>query len=90
MSIGCFIRFPCFGGFRCAVVGQECAHGATLASSLCRAGGDGLLKDATRPPGRKPLAARRIKQVVDLTLHENRRTPHTGACAWAGLAAEPA
>ena len=31
---------------------------------------DGLLKDATRPPGRKPLSARRIKQVVDLTLHE--------------------
>jgi hypothetical protein len=26
---------------------------------------DGLLKDATRPPGRKPLSARRIKQVVD-------------------------
>src|SRR5262252_7651864 len=31
---------------------------------------DGLLKDATRPPGRKPLSARKIKQVVDLTLHE--------------------
>src|SRR5215471_848012 len=33
-------------------------------------GVDGLLKDATRPPGRKPLSARKIKQVVDLTLHE--------------------
>ena len=33
-------------------------------------GVDGLLKDATRPPGRKPLTARKIKQVVDLTLHE--------------------
>jgi len=30
----------------------------------------GLLKDATRPPGRKPLSARKIKQVVHLTLHE--------------------
>jgi transposase len=33
-------------------------------------GVDGLLKDATRPPGRKPLTARRIKQVVNLTLNE--------------------
>src|SRR6266516_25169 len=30
----------------------------------------GLLKDATRPPRRKPLAAEEIKQVVDMTLHE--------------------
>ena len=53
-------------------------------------GVDGLLKDATGPPGRKPLSARRIKQVVDLTLHE--KPPNgarTGACAWAGLAVEP-
>jgi transposase len=33
-------------------------------------GVDGLLKDATRPPGRKPLTARKIQQVVDLTLNE--------------------
>ena len=33
-------------------------------------GVDGLLKDATRPPGRKPLSARKIKQVINLTLHE--------------------
>jgi transposase len=33
-------------------------------------GVDGLLKDATRPPGRKPFTARKIKQVVNLTLHE--------------------
>src|ERR1700675_4544771 len=33
-------------------------------------GVDGLLRDATRPPGRKPLTARKIKQVVDLTLNE--------------------
>jgi transposase len=33
-------------------------------------GVDGLLKDGTRPPRRKPLAAEKIKQVVDLTLHE--------------------
>ena len=33
-------------------------------------GVDGLSKDATRPPGRKPLTARKIKQVVNLTLNE--------------------
>ena len=33
-------------------------------------GVDGLLKDATRPPGRKPLTARKIKQVVNVTLNE--------------------
>jgi transposase len=33
-------------------------------------GGDGLLKDATRPPRRKPLTAEKIKQVVHMTLHE--------------------
>ena len=34
------------------------------------AGVDGLLKDATRPPRRKPLSAEQIKRVVDLTLEE--------------------
>ena len=34
------------------------------------AGVDGLLKDATRPPRRKPLSAEQIKRVVDLTLKE--------------------
>ena len=33
-------------------------------------GVDGLLKDATRPPRRKPLTAEKIKQVVEMTLHE--------------------
>jgi transposase len=33
-------------------------------------GVDGLLKDATRPPGNKPLPPEKIKQVVELTLHE--------------------
>src|SRR5713101_9901753 len=33
-------------------------------------GVDGLLKDATRPPGRKPLTASKIQQVVNLTLNE--------------------
>jgi transposase len=33
-------------------------------------GVDGLLKDATRPPGRKPLTAQTIKRVVHMTLHE--------------------
>src|SRR5262249_10581860 len=31
---------------------------------------DGLLKDASRPPRRKPLAVDKIKQVVHMTLHE--------------------
>ena len=35
-----------------------------------QAGVEGLLKDATRPPGRKPLSAAVIQQVVDKTLHE--------------------
>ena len=34
------------------------------------AGVNGLLKDATRPPRRKPLSAEQIKRVVDLTLHQ--------------------
>lgn len=33
-------------------------------------GVDGLLKDASRPPGRKPLSVETIKRVVDMTLHE--------------------
>src|SRR6516165_4781075 len=33
-------------------------------------GVDGLLTDATRPPGRKPLSAETIKRVVHMTLHE--------------------
>src|SRR5918993_307694 len=34
------------------------------------AGVDGLLCDATRPPGKKPLAATLVKQVVEMTLHQ--------------------
>lgn len=37
-------------------------------------GVDGLLKDATRPPRRKPLTAEQIKQVVHMTL--NKRPPN--------------
>lgn len=33
-------------------------------------GVDGLLKDATRPPRRKPLTAEKVEQVVHMTLHE--------------------
>ncbi len=33
-------------------------------------GVDGLLKDATRPPGRKPLTVETIQRVVHMTLHE--------------------
>src|SRR5215211_6073328 len=35
-----------------------------------QAGVEGLLKDATRPPGRKPLSTAVIQRVVDMTLHE--------------------
>ena len=35
-----------------------------------QAGVEGLLKDATRPPGRKPLTAAVIQRVLDMTLHE--------------------
>ena len=35
-----------------------------------QAGVEGLLKDATRPPGRKPLSTAVIRRVVDMTLHE--------------------
>jgi transposase len=46
-------------------------------------GVDGLLRDATRPPGRKPLTAEKIKQVVHMTLHEKppNATHWGGACA---------
>ena len=33
-------------------------------------GVDGLLKDATRPPRRKPLTPEKISEVVHMTLHE--------------------
>src|SRR3954453_15522786 len=35
-----------------------------------QAGVEGLLKDASRPPGRKPLTAAVVQWVVDMTLHE--------------------
>ena len=41
-------------------------------------GVDGLLKDATRPPGRKRLSAETVKKVVDMTL--NSKPP--GATHW--------
>src|SRR4029077_2858794 len=50
--------------------GQERAHGAPLAATLCGQRGGRAVEDATRPPGRKPLTARKIKQVVNLTLNE--------------------
>ncbi|MCK1496704.1 helix-turn-helix domain-containing protein [Bradyrhizobium sp. 188] len=36
-------------------------------------GVDGLLKDATRPSRVKPLRSEKIKQVVRMTLHANKR-----------------
>src|SRR6202790_277976 len=41
-------------------------------------GVDGMLKDATRPPRRKPLTPEKIKQVVHMTLH----TKPTDATHW--------
>ena len=38
--------------------------------TYAQAGVEGLLKDATRPPGRKPLTAAVIQRVLHLTLHE--------------------
>jgi hypothetical protein len=35
-----------------------------------QAGAEGLLKDATRPPGRRPLSPAAIQRVLHLTLHE--------------------
>jgi transposase len=35
-----------------------------------QAGVEGLLKDATRPPGRQPLSTAVIQRVLHLTLHE--------------------
>jgi transposase len=43
------------------------------------AGVDGLLCDATRPPGKKPFSAALVKQVVEMTLHQ--RPPN--ATHWA-------
>jgi transposase len=36
-------------------------------------GVEGLLKDASRPPGRKPLSAEAVKKVVDMTLNSKPR-----------------
>ena len=45
-------------------------------------GVDGLLRDATRPPGRKPIAEDRVKAPVDLAMSPpgiiGARTPDTG------------
>jgi transposase len=41
-------------------------------------GVDGLLRDATRPPGRPPLAKSLVERVVHLTLHE----PPPDATQW--------
>src|SRR5947207_10296940 len=63
-------------------VGKSVLTGRRWRRRYASKGVDGLLKDATRPPGRKPLTARKIKQVVNLTLNvTSRRTPPTGANA---------
>src|SRR5258707_10152981 len=49
--------------------GQERAHRAPLAATLRGQGGGGVV-EGRDPPGRKPLTARKIKQVVNLTLNE--------------------
>src|SRR5580693_9395382 len=53
-----------------AVVGKSLLTVRRWRRRYVAKGVDGLLKDATRPPGRKPLTARKIKQDVDLTLNE--------------------
>lgn len=57
------------GGNR-AASGQEHAERATMAAALCVGRGEGLLKEATRPPGRAAAdGGDDLKRVVDLTLH---------------------
>src|SRR4029078_863787 len=53
-----------------ATVGKRVLTVRRWRRRYAKAGVEGLLKDATRPPGRKPLTAEVIKRVVDLTLHE--------------------
>ena len=53
-----------------ATVGKSVLTVRRWRRRYAKAGVEGLLKDATRPPGRKPLTAEVIKRVVDLTLHE--------------------
>src|SRR4249919_4276791 len=53
-------------------------------------GVDGLLKDATRPPRRKPLSAEKINQVVHMTLHEKpANATHWSLRSLAAAAASP-
>ena len=53
-----------------ATVGKSVLTVRRWRRRYAKAGVEGLLKDATRPPGRKPLTPEMIKRVVDLTLHE--------------------
>jgi len=53
-----------------ATVGKSVLTVRRWRRRYAKAGVEGLLKDATRPPGRKPLTAEVIKRVVNLTLHE--------------------
>src|SRR5438034_1974085 len=48
---------------------QERAHRAPLAATL-RLQGGGRVVEGRHPPARKPLTARKIKQVVNLTLND--------------------
>src|ERR1700690_3926259 len=51
-------------------------------------GVNGLLKDATRPPGRKPLAVEKIERVVPMTLHASPpNAPHWSLRSMAAAAA---
>ena len=49
---------------------QERAHGAPLAATLCGQRGGRAVEGRHPPARRKPLTARKIKQVVNLTLNE--------------------
>lgn len=52
-----------------AAVGKSLLTVRRWRRRYARAGVEGILRDATRPPGRKPLSAEVIKQVVHMTLH---------------------
>ena len=64
-----------------ATVGKSVLTVRRWRRRYAKAGVEGLLKGATRPPGRKPLTPEMIKRVVDLTLHR-RMLPIGASAPW--------
>ena len=58
------------------------ASGVALATTLCRGGGHGLLRDASRKPGKAPLGDQTVRRVVALTCAE----PPGEVTHWTGRA----